>query len=213
MNPYQKYGTALGAVFGLLTVRGLLPPERRDAATYALGGVGGAGVGYLGGSVAHDNKGAIKGAFEDLTNPPSKAREVTQEARTLGSTLRKDPRGSAEDFAMSASRMMEQPGYDAGTGDEPVTIGPLQRPGQGGSTAHLQRLFRQRAEKMRASMAGQQARMEGDTDRAEKADIAHGLQQQKLTNLSGQTDEKTTYGIDHVRNTLSKLTGFLAGPE
>jgi hypothetical protein len=78
----RKITTPIGAVLGLLTVRGLLPEDKRDALTYAAGTGIGAGAGFLAGTYANPYGKSIEKTVKEMVNPST--RPIDRVYNTLG---------------------------------------------------------------------------------------------------------------------------------
>jgi len=208
---YRLPGTAIGAVMGLLAVRGLLPKNNRTVQNYLYGTGVGAGAGYLGGSYVNAYKGPLKDLFSDAVSGGA-ARpidDVRRSARDAVSSLAASPGGgiTGEESKVVIPPQLRQEGYDTGYGK--VDLDPISNMATADPQSIKKSDYLKRLNMVRADLAERVSNAMGNTKGAEEARDESRSNRERLKNLSGRTDEDTA-PYSFIGNAVRHSIGDLA---
>jgi hypothetical protein len=206
----------LGAALGLLTVRGLLPPEKRNALNYAIGAGTGAAVGGIGGSY-------LDAYGPELGGTPSAGAKGA--LKRLSQSFKANPGGTlTNEEAKDLFSLVGQKEYDAGIGS-PVELGPaVPREAPGRSSDAMQRTYEARMDELRSLMSGRSAKLRGDEEGARSAEQTGEIARQRAVNphggpdaglLKGTLKNLLTWGIrrpiEQGKDIIGGSLGFVGG--
>jgi hypothetical protein len=169
--------TPVGAVLGLLAVRGLLPEKARTATNYAIGGGVGAGTGYIGGEYARAYgepiKQSLMGLLGKATQEGSSA-GVQRKAKVLQDSADIAPGSEASSVEADIYQdLLGQKNYETGdVGDSPsevVDIDPFSAHHPGRPVSFRRQDYRNRLHRFRNELSERRAKFTGNTDAAAEA--------------------------------------------